>query len=414
MEGMSEKLPPRPRQITMAVAMSVVGSLLLVVSLFDTLGRLRTPDTRESIEEFLVDLPGGGPPLETAQVVDALRMLTFLSGALAAMLLVFAVFVLQRHRGARIGFTVVAALLLVTIPVAGLMPVLLAVAAGLIWSRPGRDWYAGRAPATPSIPPPDRPADSPADHPADPQGPPALSEQGPPPSPYPFGSAPTPDQPHEQQPQGPAQQHPPQYAQPYAGYPPPYQQSGPAKDRDKRPLTVTLAAWLTWLGAGLVSAGMLVFAVVLASGGDLFVEEFDKAARGSDLTLSRDEVLAVGWAIALFFLVWSLIAIVLAAFAFRRSNPARIALSVSSTMAALVSLLMILSLISVVTLLMAGAVTVLLFTGGANEWYARRDDHSGGPGSGHQTPYNPYYPQGYPQGYAQQPPYQQPEKQKPW
>jgi MFS family permease len=443
MAGMSETVPPRPRQITMAVAMSVVGSLLLVVSLFDTLGRLRTPDTRESIDELLAGLPGGAGKLETAQVVDALRALTFASGALAAMLLVFAVFVLQRHRGARIGFTVVAALLLVTIPVAGLMPVLLAVAAGLIWSRPGRDWYAGRTPAPARTPPPravEQSAVPPTSAPEAPT-PSALSEDGPPPSPYPFGtppgaepppsgqqpappSGPQPAPPSGQQPAQPAPQPAPppgqpygqpaqpygQPAQPYGHYPPPSQPPVPrgSGDPDKRPFSVTLAAILTWLGAGLVSAAMGLFAVVLASGGQLFVDEFDKAAQGSDLNLSREEVLAVGWGVTLFFLVWSLIAMVLAGLAFRRSNAARIALSVSAVVAALLSLLLILSIVSSVTLLMAGAAAVLLFTGGANEWYSRRAKHTGGPGSGY--PGDPYgsYPGYYPPGYGSQPPTQPP------
>ena len=413
MAGMSEKAPPRPRQITMAVAMSVVGSLLLVVSLFDTLGRLRTPDTRESIDQFLAELPGGRGDVETAQVVDALRALTFVSGALAAMLLVFAVFVLQRHRGARIGFTVVAVLLLVTIPVAGLMPVLLAVAAVLIWSQPGRDWYAGRTPA-PALSPPPRPVEPRAKSEVPPEirpevqppagppaGPPAVAEQGPPPAPYPFGSSPGADP--VPQPDAHAQPHAQPYAQPDA------QPSGPAgRDPDKRPFSVTLAAILTWLGAGLVAGGMVMFAVVLASGGQVFLDEFDKAAAGSDFQLSRAEVLAIGWGVTLFFLVWSLVSIVLAGLAFRRNNAARIALSVSATVAALLSLLMILSIVSVVTLLMAGAAAVLLFTGGANEWYSRRSEHPGGPPG-----------PGYPGGLYGPSPYHQPSpppegRPKPW
>src|SRR5687767_7207081 len=147
MVGMSEeKGSARPRQVTMAAVMGVISSVVLVLSLFDTLGRLRTPAMREVVDEFLAEAPGSSLGLDTAQVVDWMRVLAFTSGALAAMGLVFAVFVLQRHRGARIGFTVVAVLLLLTVPVAGLMPFFLAVAALLLWQQPARDWYAGRVP----------------------------------------------------------------------------------------------------------------------------------------------------------------------------------------------------------------------------------------------------------------------------
>ncbi len=53
----------------------------------------------------------------------------------------------------------------------------------------------------------------------------------------------------------------------------------------------------------------------------------------------------------------------------RRSNAARITLVVSSAVTALFSLLAIGSLVSAVTLLAAVAVIVLLFVGGANEWF---------------------------------------------
>ncbi len=385
--------PDRPRQVTMAVVMTVVGAAILLLSLFDTLGRLRGPEMRATVDDFLATPPGSGLGIETAQVVEAMRVLVFVSGALAAAAVVFAVFVAQRHHGARIGSTVTAVLLLLTVPVAGLMPFLLAVAAGLLWSRPARDWYAGRPPEA-ALPKPG-----------------LLSDQGPPPSPFPYGgqggssdrpprpasegqqppTSPPPDQQYppaygqqyppaseQQYPPAPEQQYPPSYGQQYPPaygqqYPPAYgQQYSAPGDGDRRPVTVTLAAVLTWLGSGAVLALCLVFAVVLARGGGVFVEEFDKAAADTTLTLSTDEILAVGWSVVAFFSVWSLSAALLAVFVVRRSNVARALLVLSAAMTALVSLLLILSIISVVPLLMAATTVVLLFTGGANDWFARR------------------------------------------
>ena len=401
-----EKGPARPRQVTMAVTMAVIGGLVLVLGLFDTLGRLRTPSARESVDEFLGQPPGNTLGFDTGQVIEMLRGLTFVSGALAAMGLVFAIYVMQRHRGARIGFTVVAALLVLTIPVAGLMPFFFAVAALLLWSQPARDWYVGRTPVAAATgggraaPLMSHAAEPPRPEQTRPDDQPTYGQGYPPP----YAQAPHGQAPYGQAPYGQAPYGQPYPGQPY-GYPVPgSQQSG--RDPDKRPLTVTFAAVLTWVGAGCTALLMLAFMLILGAGGESFVEEFDKAARESDVTLTSDQILTVGWVIAATLLLWCLISMVVAVFAFRRSNGARWTLVVSAVMAALFSLLAILSILSAVTLILAVAAAIMLFTGGANEWYSRRSGSSGQPP--HQLPQTPYG------GYPQQPDYQPPVKNQPW
>ena len=73
------------------------------------------------------------------------------------------------------------------------------------------------------------------------------------------------------------------------------------------------------------------------------------------------------------FAIWSLIALVLAVFAMRRQNWARILTVISAAMTALFSLLAILSVVSVIPLIAAIAAVVLYFTGGANEWYRAQE-----------------------------------------
>jgi hypothetical protein len=370
---------PRPRLVTLASVMAVVGSLVLVVSLVDTLGRLRTPETRRTIDDFLAEPPGDALGLETAQVVDVMQVLAYVSGVLAAVTLVLGVFVAQRHHGARIGLTVAAALLLLTVPVAGLMPFFVAISVGLLWSRQARDWFAGRPPA-----------------PAGPRA--ALSESGPPPSPFPYGAGgsssgpdpwrqpePRPTEPTPLAAQAPWQGHP------AGSWPAPPQRPG------KRPTTVTTAAVLTWLGAGATAALAALTGVVVAVAPDAVVEEFDRISEqsGADLVLSRQEILATAWASVAILLVWSLAAILLAVLAFRRSNAGRILLAISAAMTALFSLVSILSLIPIVTLLMGLATVVLLFTGGANAWYRREprswDQQQWSPPPG-QQPWSPQPP----------------------
>ena len=442
MDGMSEeKGSARPRQVTMAVVMGVISSIVLVLGIFDTLARLRTPAMREVVGEFLAEAPGSSLGLDTAQVVDWMRALAFASGALAAMGLVFAIFVLQRHRAARVGFTVVAVLLLLTVPVAGLMPLFLAAAAFLLWSQPARDWYAGRVPVaagaggSPTMPslsqhdprrtgstradswsaPATDEHEQPRESSATPVPQDGSQQHGSPATPPPYGQ-PYGGQPYGDQPSGGSsaygQGQPQGYGQPQ--HAPPGYVAGPGAGR--RPKSVTIAAMLTWIGAGSTALLMLVFIAVLSSGGDAFVAEFEKAARESDVSLSADEVLAVGWAVAGTMLVWSLISIVLAILAFRRSNAARIALAVSAVMAALLSLVAIMSILSVVTLLLAGAAAILLFSGGANQWYSRRssDGSRPGPPSGYPYAGYPHPGEGSP-GYPQQTESPQPPKRnQPW
>ena len=59
-----------------------------------------------------------------------MRVLVYVAAALAAPIFVLAIYVLQRHRGARVVLTVAAALLLFTTPVAGLMPMLVGIGGG--------------------------------------------------------------------------------------------------------------------------------------------------------------------------------------------------------------------------------------------------------------------------------------------
>jgi hypothetical protein len=83
------------------------------------------------------------------------------------------------------------------------------------------------------------------------------------------------------------------------------------------------------------------------------------------------------------FLVWSIVGVLLGVLAMRRSNVARILLVVSSALVGVVSLLTIGSAVSALWLLAAIATVVLLFVGGANDWYARRSAAAA-------QPYQPY------------------------
>ncbi len=192
----------------------------------------------------------------------------------------------------------------------------------------------------------------------------------------------------------------PQYGQPVYGQPQgqqPYGAYGSRPDADRRPTTVTAAAWTTWVFAGLTLIGLLLSIAGLVGARDEILAELARNPDVAQFDYSADQLMSVIWVMMIILVIWTVSALVLAWLAFRRSGWARIALVVSSAMAALFTLFGALGspLLLVVTLA-AGATAVLLFVGGANEWYSRRGGSAGQAG-----PFQPYGQASSPQ-YGQQ------------
>lgn len=186
----------------------------------------------------------------------------------------------------------------------------------------------------------------------------------------PYGPPPT-GQPYGQQPQ-----YGQQYGQPQYG-----QSHGPSGDR--RPGTVTAAAWITIVLSGLIALGFGLLALAFLVARDEFVDSFDEAMRDSgtvDPGISADSAAGLVVAFLGVLALWSLIAVVLAVFVLRRSNAARILLVISASVTALLSLLTIMSVLSALPLIAAIAVIVLLFAGGAGDWFKRLPASAGGYG----------------------------------
>jgi len=180
----------------------------------------------------------------------------------------------------------------------------------------------------------------------------------------PGGAAPPGHYPYGQQPYG---QYAPQlYAQP--GYGPP---GYGLRDPHRRPGTVLAAGIVTLVLSGitLLLAGMMLFGVVVASAE--FIDGFTGEA-GLD-SADEDSLFVVIVVVLAVMVIWCSAAIVLAILTLRRVNWARITLVVSASVTVAVSLVAIGGGASVVTLLGGIAVIILLFTGGAGEWYRRAD-----------------------------------------
>ena len=205
--------------------------------------------------------------------------------------------------------------------------------------------------------------------------PPAGNPYGQPPVGNPYGQAPYPQQP-QPQPYG----QPQQYGSPYAPAP----QAGPLGDgldmygrplaQEARPGTVTAAGWTTLVLSGLTALLFGFFAVAMIVAKDDVLEEIDRALaeQGATGDFNAEDAFGLVLVVMGVLTLWCVIACVLAVFAMRRSNVSRILLVISASVAGVLSLLAIGSVVSALWLLACIAVVVLLFTGGAGDWYARR------------------------------------------
>jgi hypothetical protein len=180
----------------------------------------------------------------------------------------------------------------------------------------------------------------------------------PPPTPG-FGTTPygtpeygTPQQgqpPYGQPPQGQPQYAPPQYGPPQYGQPPfdqpqygqpsygpqhaPY--GYPSAAAERRPVTVTIAAALTWVFAGITLLGYTLIILALVAAQDQLIDALQSEPQFQELGLPTRDFLAVLWTMCAVVMVWCVAALVLAVLAFRRSNWARIVLAVSGRFACL-------------------------------------------------------------------------------
>ena len=207
----------------------------------------------------------------------------------------------------------------------------------------------------------------------------------------PYGQQPPPQSPHGQQPPAQPPYGQPAYGQPAYGQPgygqPGYGQPGygqPAYgqqgygDPGRRPGSVTAAGVLTLIFSGL---SLLMFGFVLVAflvARDLVVDEMSTTP-GLEGIEPNDVVTGVV-VVMVGLVLWCIVAMVLAVFAMRRSNGARVGLVISASLAAILCLVSIQSLLSGLPLIACIVTIVCLFAGGANDWYSGRPGNTTGGG----------------------------------
>ncbi len=351
--------PARPRQVTLAGVMATVACVLLVLGLFDTMSGIGSTETQDSVEDFLSSAPGDRLGLDVDGVVDVLRGLVLLSGALSAAGAILAVYCMRRHRGARIGLSVVAvAMLFSTTFVAGLLPFVVALSASMLWRQEARDWFDGR---------PARPRAEPGSS-ASPASPPSWSD------PPQAGAGPS-RAPSSTQPDWP----PPAFEQRtspgHAGTPPP----------QIRPAAVTAAVWLTWVSSALVLLLMATLVVYLLTDRSVLLAPLQRNPRIASLGYTSDELTGALWVLTVLVTFWAVAAAAFAVLAYCRLRTGQVGVVACAVLAGIVGIT------TVVAPVLAVVTVVLLVRRDANRWFDRRSGAAGGPGQ--QPPGPPQAPQ---------------------
>lgn len=339
----------------MAGWVTIVGSVFVVAGLFETVANLRSLETREQVERMLSQPPLEGTGMTLDRWLSVMHTVSLVGAACAAAAAVLGFYVLQRSTSARAALSVVAVPLFLTgLVTSGFMSTLVAVSALMLWTRPARDWFAGRpwldsmmssrsGAATRRR---DRDLEDPS------------SAQPPTPPPLPWEERPMP---------------PTGEARPHAGF---GEVSPQPVVPARRPSALVAACVLTWVFAGVVAFGSLLALVAMVLSPDLWSEQMrqdftDQA--GVTWDQARQAALGAG----IVFGVWSLVALVVAAFAFLGHEWARLLLVVSAASAAMLTALMLVSagLVGLVMLLPLGAcvaTVVLLLRSEVSGWVRGR------------------------------------------
>lgn len=309
---MSTTTAARPRQTTMAGVMVMLAAIFVVLSVADTVSRLRSIETRESIERFLVEAPAGDLGLSVESMIQVLHWVAIVAALCSVAAVALGWQALQGSRRARTILSVLAFPIFVTGLVAGgFMSSLVAVAVGMLWLSPSREWFAGKP-----IPEPAKPGQTTRDAKVA-----AVTGRGP-------------AQDAAQAPFQTAVQTPPDAPGPMPGWP-----VAPAPVI-RRPDPATVAVVVTVVMSGIVFAMVATSLILLATQPDLVLDELNR--QNPDLEsegISESLLLTTSYVSGGLALAWSALAIVFALLMGARRAWAARGLMISAAVCALFCLL---------------------------------------------------------------------------
>ena len=105
MEGVSEqsKTPDRPPQVTVAAWMIMIGSVFVVLLVWDRIAGLHSLDTRKALEPILTDPRVKDAGIQLTDLLALIRVGSMIAAGCATAMVVLGYQTLQRSRGARRG-----------------------------------------------------------------------------------------------------------------------------------------------------------------------------------------------------------------------------------------------------------------------------------------------------------------------
>jgi len=402
----SQPTKQRPPQVSLASAIVMFSSLMVLLTAWERVTSLRSLETQEAIRNVLADAPFSSLGLTVPTTTELLRISCMVAAACACATAILGWYVRRPDRSARLSLTLFAIPVFVTgIPAGGLAGSFVAAGAAMLWMQPAREWFAtGRwTPPEPvkakergrddarrdaSSPSPwggagdTAPPEAGGRPPAGPDAPPAASPDLPPPASRPFGEpahAPAPvqqpvgapaqspgqspyGQPYPPQSQPHAPQPHPAYAHPAQPGPMPYA-GGPARRHQPsppRPGAMVAAFVITVVTAGgLLSLSLLWLAIAGLSPEFLrsVVEQQQPEVLEEQMTM--DQLRSSLFAVSGVLIVWSSVSLVLAGFAMARRAWARRGLIVIAAFSAGACLALVLATPLVLVPAVAAVATVV-------------------------------------------------------
>jgi hypothetical protein len=362
---MSETGKPenRPAQVTVAAWLIMIGSVFVVLTVWDRIAGLHSMESRAALQKLLDQPSAKGLGLDLGTLMTVVKTLSMVAAGCATAMVILAYQTLQRSRSARLALTFLALPLFVTgLATGGFLSSAVAASVATLWLRPARIWFGSSAAVAggPSAaafatrqpeagqPPPLSPPQQVRTPPQPPAGP-----AYPQPSSTPFGEAP----------QTPSVQAVAPYAQPYA-----VRRDATAA----RPAAALWACLLTWVFCSLTALVLFGSIALIASDSSTVLDKMheqnpDLAQRG----VSDHLILTVCYVMCVAFVIWAIAAAIVAILVFRRVRWAWWALVVSTAATiGLCGLAVLGSLVMLVPLAGAAATISMLLRPEVRRWVA--------------------------------------------
>jgi hypothetical protein len=349
MDGVSEPStrPVRPPHVTVASTIVIVGSVFVLLQMWERIAGLHSIDTRSTLAAYLADSRLGDAGVDLAQLTTIVRVAAMAAAGCATAMLILGWQVRRRSRSARLALSLLAGALFVTGMVSdwfvdsiaatfwaagvGAAVVTLWLGPAGLWfsDRPGavRERHAASRPTTPAAPPP----------------PPRYDATAPPQSPHHQSPWPPqhPPQQHPQHPDTPQHQPPPmQQPWPPTGWVPPqvsaYDAPRPARALGQRPSALLTACLLTWCCTAFAGVILLISIFTLAAdSGPVLDEAYRQNPRLADQGLTQHDLLVMLYAVIGVVLVAAAAAAVFAVLLYRGQRWAWYALVITAGVSAL-------------------------------------------------------------------------------